>query len=173
MEMILVDGSVITARTARHRGFGKTKEAEVAMPGGHGWGTDLRLEYNHWPERYCGWILRFLNVFVSDILPLFLQKARAIRTVGASEERGRKSHTPLFQLSQNLSSPWSKPTVKAKVVAKMLVTKIPAKESVSFPEIGQSGRQRRTVSSGDGVVKSVGELETKGKVSKDPDSGRR
>ena len=99
---------------------------------------------------------------MSNILPLFLQKARAIRRVGASEEWGRKSHTPLFQLSQNLSSPWSKPTVKANVVAKMLVTKIPVKKAVSFPEIGQTGwRERRTVSSGNGVVESVGELEVK------------
>ena len=120
MEMI----SVGTARTA---GVGRTKEAELAMPGGKGWGTDVRLKYDHWPERYRGRTLRFLNVFVSDILPLFLQKVRTIRRAGASEERGRKSHTPLFQLSQNLSSPWSKPTVKAKVVAKMLATKIPVR----------------------------------------------
>ena len=129
----------------------------------------MRLKYDHWSERYRGRTLRFLNVFVSDILPLFLQKARAIRRMGASEERGRKSHTPLFQLSQNLSSPWSKPTVKAKVVAKMLVTKIPVEGGVSVPEIGQSGWwQRRTVSSGNGVIESVGELEAKGESQQTP-----
>ena len=32
--------------------------------------------------------LRFLDVFVSDILPLFLQRATRMRRVRASEERG-------------------------------------------------------------------------------------
>ena len=51
--------------------------------------------------------------------------------------------------------------VKMKVLAKMLVTKTPAKESVSFLGFGQSSScwQRRTVSSGNGVVESVSELE--------------
>ena len=53
------------------------------------------------------------------------------------EDPRQKSHTPLFQLSQNLSSPWSKPMVKRKEPAKMLVTKTPVEKSVSFRKFGQ------------------------------------
>jgi hypothetical protein len=61
---------------------------------------------------------------------------------------------------------------KAKVLAKMLATKTPVKESVNFPELGQSGCwQRRTVSSGNGVVESISELEAK--VSEHADTVRR
>ena len=53
---------------------------------------DLWLNYDHWPERYSGRTLRFLNIFVSDILPLFLKKAAKMRRVRTSEERGRVTY---------------------------------------------------------------------------------
>ena len=62
---------------------------------------------------------------------------RKIRDVNG-EERGRRSHTPLFHRSQNPSRPWSKATVKAKEPAKMLATKTPVRENVNFTESGQS-----------------------------------
>ena len=40
--------------------------------------------------------LRFFNVFVSDILPLFLQQTREIRRVRASEKRAEKVMYPFI-----------------------------------------------------------------------------
>ena len=53
--------------------------------------------------------------------------------------------------------------VNAKEPAKMLATKTPVREKVNFLESGQSWCwQSRTVSSNEGVVKSISELGVKG-----------
>jgi len=86
MERTFVAVDVITANAAEwtERGGGESCYTRAD--------ADLWLNYDNWSERYSGRTLRFLNIFVSDILPLFLKKATKMRRVRTSEERGRVTY---------------------------------------------------------------------------------
>ena len=116
---------------------------------------------SYWAET----TLQLLNVFVSDILPLFLQrdvsKTLWIARRGAVGERGKEETlTPLFQLSQKDVTPMSNPTPNANAPAKMEVTYTPKFMNGEL-EVGEDGKAGgvRTVSLYEGIVERAGELE--------------
>ena len=124
-----------------------------------GWRFAIKL--SHWRKRYSGRILRFLNVFVSDVLPLSLQNARKIR--GVREERaGPKVTYALIPGVPESVESLVETNGEGEGADKDAGDKDACEGNVNFTESGQGWCwQTRTVSSSERVVERSSELEAK------------